>query len=234
MRKLSIQTILLSLGSLLTVNAAQSPTVDAPYAQDLVTSAMSAHPELQKLGIHVKAPTCQDDVIVACSVPSKIGKKSSPGDLDVERIGKPAVKTVTEQKFYDLALPLSDSQKRSIGMIVMEMRFSGAANADESVAKAQNIVREIESKIPNLKARLRKLPQNPLRSVATRSQCRDSRTFGNPPRLCAFNALFIVCALGACSESCCRSSYLATPEPARAKFYNQSRVGQPGQRHHVR
>ena len=123
---------------------------------------MSAHPELQKLGIHVKPPTGQDDVIVACSVPSKIGKKSSAGDLAVERTGKPSVKAVTEQKFYDLALPLSDSEKRPIGMIVMEMRFSGAANADESVAKAQDIVREIESKIPTLKALFEKTPAEPL------------------------------------------------------------------------
>lgn len=158
MKKLTIQTIVLSFGSLLTVNAAQGPTVDAPYAQYLVTSAMSGHPELQKMGIHAIPPGGQDDLIVACSVPSKIGKKSSPADLEVERTGKPAVKTVAEQKFYDLALPLSDSQEHSIGMIVMEMRFSGAANADESVAKAQSIVREIESKIPSLKALFDKAP----------------------------------------------------------------------------
>ena len=156
----AIRNTFLSLASLLMANAAQSPTVDAPYAQYLVMSAMSAHPELQKMGIHVTPPNGRDDVIVACSVPSKIGKKSSPADLEVERTGKPVVKTVTDQSFYDLALPLADSQKRSIGMIVMEMRFSGAASAEQSIEKAQTIVKDIESKIPELKALFGRAPES--------------------------------------------------------------------------
>ena len=121
--------------------------VQAHYAQYLVTSAMSAHPELQKMGIHVTPPNVTDELIVACSVPSKIGKKSSAGDLETERQGKPTVKTVTDKSFYDLALPLKDAQGKAIGMIVMEMRFAGAENADDAVRKAQAITDVLEQRI---------------------------------------------------------------------------------------
>jgi DNA-binding beta-propeller fold protein YncE len=129
--------------------ALPAQTVNAHYAQYLVTATMSAHPELQKMGLHVVAPGAQDETIVACSVPSKIGKKSSANDLEEERSGKPAVKTVIEKSFYDLALPLHDTSQRAIGMIVMEMRFSGASDADDAVRKAQFITTEVERQIPN-------------------------------------------------------------------------------------
>jgi hypothetical protein len=119
---------------------------------------MSAHPELQKMGIHVTPPEGRDDMIIACSIPSKIGKKSSSADLAVEHSGKPSVKTIADKQFYDLALPLADAQKRLIGMIVMEMRFNAASSAEDSVVKAQAIVKEIESKIPNLRALFDKVP----------------------------------------------------------------------------
>ncbi len=121
--------------------------VQAHFAQYLLTSTMSAHPELQKMGLHAVPAGEQDEVIIACSVPSKIGKKSSAGDLETEHAGKPSVKTVSEKSFYDLALPLNDANKHPIGMIVMEMRFSGAADADDALKKAQAITNEVERQI---------------------------------------------------------------------------------------
>src|ERR1700676_4285781 len=86
--------------------------VRAHYGQYLVDTEMSTHPELQKMGIHVIAPGEHDESIVACSVPSKIGKKSSAADLEEEKSGKTFVKDVPAGKFYDLALNLADAQKR--------------------------------------------------------------------------------------------------------------------------
>ena len=133
--------------SLLVFSGMSAGTVSAPYAQNLVTAAMSAHPELQKMGLHVIPPGGSEDSIIACSVPSKIGKKSSPADLEVEHTGKPSVKTNTEGSFYDLALPLADSGKHAIGMIVMEMRFSGASSPEEAVRKAEAIRDGMEPQI---------------------------------------------------------------------------------------
>ncbi|HEX4165507.1 MAG TPA: hypothetical protein VHZ55_08525 [Bryobacteraceae bacterium] len=142
--------------------------VQAHYAQYLLTAAISAHPELQKMGLHVVPPGTSDELIIACSVPSKIGKKSSPGDLAAERSGKPSVKTVTEKSFYDLALPLSDAKAHPIGMIVMEMRFAGASSAEDSIAKAQAITKKIEEQIPSREALFAPAPKSaPLVLVRT-------------------------------------------------------------------
>jgi DNA-binding beta-propeller fold protein YncE len=136
----------------LSASALPGQVVEAHFAQHLVTQAMSAHPELQKMGIHVIPPGGTDDCIIACSVPSKIGKKSSPADLDVEKSGKPTVKTVNEGSFYDLALPLADAGNHPIGMIVMEMRFSGASGPEDAVQKATAIRDNMQRQIPNLQA----------------------------------------------------------------------------------
>ncbi len=139
---------------------ASAQTVRAQYAQYLLTNVMSAHPGLQKMGIHVVPPGGQDEEIVACSVPSKIGKKSSPNDLAEEHSGKPSVKTVTDRSFYDLALPLGDAQGHQIGAIVMEMRFSSASSAEDAVTKAQAITEKVEQEIPSREALFDKAPKS--------------------------------------------------------------------------
>ncbi len=135
-------------------------TVKAHFAQYLVTSAMSAHPELQKMGLHVVRPGERDDIIVACSVPTKIGKKSSPPDLKVEEFGKPAVKTVAEGSFYDLAFPMEDASKHVIGLIVMEMRFSGASGEDDALLKGEAIRNEIARQLPSRGALFAEAPKS--------------------------------------------------------------------------
>ena len=135
-------------------------TVQARYAQYVLTTTMSAHPELQKMGLHAVPPGGQDETIIACSVPSKIGKKSSAGDLEIEHAGKPSVKTVSDKSFYDLALPLTDANKRPVGMIVMEMPFSGASSPDDAISKAQAITNEVERQIPSQDALFKEAPKS--------------------------------------------------------------------------
>ncbi len=150
----------LFLTPLLASGALKAQSVTAPFAQYLVTQTMSAHPELQKMGLHAIAPGSQDDTIVACSVPSKIGKKSSPGDLIVEQTRKPSVKTVTDGSFYDLAMPLADASGRQIGMLVAEMRMSGAASADEALAKTELIAKDLEKQVGDSKALFANAPES--------------------------------------------------------------------------
>ena len=170
---MSNQKLLFNITSVLLLSSAPAviaQVVTAHYAQYLVTATMSARPELQKLGIHVVPPGGKDDLIVACSVPSKIGKKSSPADLAVEHSGQPAVKTVSDKSFYDLALPLADAKGHAVGMIVMEIRFAGASSPEDAVAKAQTITNDIEAKIPRLEALFEQAPKTaPLSLLRTTS-----------------------------------------------------------------
>ena len=121
----------------------------APYAQTLIVNTKAAHPELQKLGLHAIPPGQQDYAIIANGIPSKIGKKSSEGDLVVVKTGKPTVKNNDKGKFFDLALPVSDAAGKPIGLTVMEIPYSHAKDAAEALAKATVIRDELQARIPN-------------------------------------------------------------------------------------
>jgi hypothetical protein len=127
-----------------------SLNISAPLAQKLVDEAMAAHPELQKMGLHVNTPNSQDNVVIANNIASKIGKKSSDGDMAVVRSGKPTVTKVTgAAPFYDLGLPLHDATGRSIGMIVMEIRGPAAKDEGDALRQAESITSAIQTKIPS-------------------------------------------------------------------------------------
>jgi DNA-binding beta-propeller fold protein YncE len=123
--------------------------VNAPYAQNLLVATKKAHPELQKLGLHAIPPNQQDYVIIANPIASKIGKRSSPGDLSVLTSGKPTVKPDDKGKFFDLCLPISDAAGTLLGITVMEIPYAAAKDADDALAKATRIRDEMQRKIAN-------------------------------------------------------------------------------------
>ena len=51
--------------------------------------------------------------------------------------------------FYNLKLPLQDASGRRIGILVMEMPFTSAANEAEAINKAEDLRAELAHKIPN-------------------------------------------------------------------------------------
>lgn len=121
--------------------------VNAPYAQSLVVATKTAHPELQKLGLHAIPPGQHDYAIIANAIPSKIGKKSSPADLSVLTSGKPRVERNDKGKFFDLCLPIADTSGNSVGITVMEIPYASATDADDAMAKAIAVRDEMQKKI---------------------------------------------------------------------------------------
>ncbi len=121
--------------------------VNAPYAQDLVVATKNAHPELQKLGLHAVPPQQHDYAIIANSIPSKIGKKSSAADLSVLTSGKPTVKRDDRGKFFDLCLPISDAAGNPLGITVMEIPYAFATDTGDALAKATIVRDEMQKKI---------------------------------------------------------------------------------------
>jgi hypothetical protein len=126
-----------------------SLNVSAPLAQKLLNKAMAAHPEVQKMGLHVVPPGTPDSAIIASNFPAKIGKKSSGADMKVVSSGKSAVNKVAgPAPFYDLALPLHDAAGKSVGLIVMEIRASAASSEADALHQAESITAAIEKQIP--------------------------------------------------------------------------------------
>ncbi len=140
--------------------------VNAPHAQKLVVETEKAHPELQKLGLHVIPPGQTEYAIVANTFPSKIGKKSSAADLAVLTSGKAAVKNDDRGKFFDLCLPISDAEEHSIGITVMEIPYSDAKDAGEALAKATVVRDQMQKKIAS-RAQLFEETTEPLALIET-------------------------------------------------------------------
>jgi hypothetical protein len=121
--------------------------VNAPYAQDLVVKTKNEHPELQKLGLHAIPPGQKDYAIIASPITSKIGKKSSEGDLSVLNSGKPTNERNDKGKFYDLCLPISDVAGHPLGITVMEIPYASAKDSDDALAKATAVRDEMQKNI---------------------------------------------------------------------------------------
>ncbi len=127
--------------------------VDAPFAQKLLLDAKAAHPELKKIGLHAVPPGGTESAIIANPIVSKIGKVSSANDLTVVTSGQPKVYPHEEEGgFFDLGLPMTDSQKRPVGMMVMEIPYKAAATKEEALRMGLAIRDEIAGKISSKEA----------------------------------------------------------------------------------
>jgi hypothetical protein len=123
--------------------------VHAPHALELEMATLSAHPDLRKMGLHAIPPGGKDSVIIANANTSRIGVKSSAGDLDAVKDGKTYCAGKEDGSFFNMKLPLQDAAGRTIGILVMEIPFTSAANEVEAVRKAEGIRHELAQQIPD-------------------------------------------------------------------------------------
>lgn len=130
--------------------ASAAEPLNAPFAKRLVFSMLSEHPDLRKLGLHAVPPGKSDSVIVANGNISRLGVKSTPGDLDAVKDGKTYCDKKENGSFYNMKLPLFDSDGRPIGILVMEIPFTSADTEAAAIQKAEAIRAELAVKIPDL------------------------------------------------------------------------------------
>jgi DNA-binding beta-propeller fold protein YncE len=121
--------------------------VHAPRALELEMATLSAHPDLRKMGIHAVPPGGTDSLIVANANTSRIGIRSSDGDLAAVKDGKTYCAKKENGSFYNLKLPLEDSSGRRIGILVMEMPFTSVADEAAAIHRAEAIRAEVARQI---------------------------------------------------------------------------------------
>ncbi|MGO9008853.1 MAG: YncE family protein [Bryobacteraceae bacterium] len=126
--------------------------VHAPRALELDLATLSAHPDLRKMGLHAVPPGGKDSVIIANANTSRIGVKSSAGDLDAVKEGKTYCAKKDDGAFYNMKLPLLDASGRNIGILVMEIPYTSAADETQAVRKAEEIRHELAQQIPDYQA----------------------------------------------------------------------------------
>jgi hypothetical protein len=101
------------------------------------------------MGLHAIPPGEKDSVIVANANTSRIGVKSSAGDLDAVKDGKTYCAKRDDGAFFNLKLPLHDASDRTIGILVMELPYTSAGDEAEAIRKAEGIRHELAQQIPN-------------------------------------------------------------------------------------
>jgi hypothetical protein len=123
--------------------------VSAPFAQSLTVKTKAKHPEIAKLGLHATPPSATDNAIIGSNIPSKLGKKSSPADMEKLAENKPIAVRVEKDKIYDLLLPITDAKGGDLGggFVVMEVPFSNASSEDDALKIGVAIRNEMQRKI---------------------------------------------------------------------------------------
>ena len=125
--------------------------VDAPAAQRLALAAKAKHPEVTKIGIHATPPSATDNAIIACDIASKIGKKSSPKDMEKLAMNKPIAERVDKEGIYDLLLPLHDASGHDLGQgfLVMEVPLHDASSEQQALQFGEKVRDELQQQIPD-------------------------------------------------------------------------------------
>ncbi len=123
--------------------------VHAPRALQLEMAMLSAHPDLRKMGLHAVPPGGRDSVIIANANTSRIGVKSSAGDLDAVKGGKTYCAKRDDGAFFNMKLPLQDAAGRVIGILVMEIPYTSAADETQAVHQPEEIRHELAQEIPD-------------------------------------------------------------------------------------
>jgi hypothetical protein len=128
--------------------------VDAPMAERLIVAEFKKHSatgEIGKIGLHATPPGASDNVIIASEIPSKIGKKSSPQDMQKLAEAKPIAVKVDKDSIYDLLLPITDRNGGDLngGFVVMEVPFAKAQSEQEALKIGISIRDELQSEIPS-------------------------------------------------------------------------------------
>lgn len=120
----------------------------APTAQKLILALKENHQELKFIGLHVSPPTGDStNVIIASTIPEKIGNKSSPGDMEVVNRGVLRLKTQTPAKTYEVCLPISTASKEPLGMVVIQISFDNARSIVDALQKGLLIRDDLQNHI---------------------------------------------------------------------------------------
>jgi hypothetical protein len=124
-------------------------TVHAPKALEIQFATMSDHPDLRKMGLHAVPPGGHDSVIIANVNTTRIGIKSSDGDLEAVKDGKTYCAKKDDGSFYSVKQLLRDASGKTIGILVMEIPYTSAADEAAAISEGESIEHEVAQRIPS-------------------------------------------------------------------------------------
>jgi len=123
-------------------------------AQQLVNRTVAAHPELA--GVELALVVGGGCKTVAATAPEDVGERCDADELGPMRTGEPDVEVPSaSDPVYDITQALHDSAGRLIGAVGMDLKPAAGQDRAAVLAKAREILREMEAAIPSKAALLR-------------------------------------------------------------------------------
>ena len=126
--------------------------VNAPIAEQLIMSTLSAHPYLRKMGLHVIPPGQQVSILIANGNATRLGIQTTDEDFAAVQGGKTYGPKIDDGSFYNMKLPMFDSRGSHIGLLVMEIPSTSATDEADAIRQADAIRKEVAQKIPSLQS----------------------------------------------------------------------------------
>lgn len=126
--------------------------VEARVAMQILQEELTLHPTIRRMGLHAVPPGQQAMVIIANVNETRIGVHTSQSDFDGTKDGKITGPRIADGQFFNMKMPMFDAQGRKIGILVMEIPWTDAANEEEAAHEADQIRSEVAKRIPNVGA----------------------------------------------------------------------------------
>jgi hypothetical protein len=114
-------------------------------AKKLVDDLAAKHPGLVRIAMHLTPPNRSDNIIVACNLAARIGKKSDPEDLRAMQTGKTIV--LKEEGNFDVTLPLHTASGKVIGALGLTFKPQGHEQESTAAERAKKMAAEVEKQI---------------------------------------------------------------------------------------
>jgi hypothetical protein len=146
--KISITFLLSTLLVASTVAIAAAQTAPAPYAQKLVDEALTKHPEVVIIAMHVAPPHKTDYVIIASNI-GRIGKKADEDDMRVIETGKSNLEINKAGNHFEVELVLQDQSGKTIGAAGIVFNYKPGDDKAKFEKTAEQIRDEWKAQIPN-------------------------------------------------------------------------------------
>jgi hypothetical protein len=128
-----------------TAHAQARPAKGRTFAQQLVETTATAHPEADEIGISVT--TRNGCVGIASTDKSDVGEKCEADDVTPMTTGKPSVGK--EEGGYDVSFPLRDKAGTVIGVVGIGFKAAPGQTTASVTELARKIAAEMAAKIPS-------------------------------------------------------------------------------------
>jgi hypothetical protein len=147
---IAFPTIILIIGLGVGVSVAQtkSPTNPAIFAQKLVDEAITKHPEVVIIAMHVTPPGKPDNVIIASNI-GRYGKKADEDDMRVINTGKSNLEINKGGNHFEVELVLQDQSGKTIGAAGIVFNYKPGDDKNQMERTAEQIRDEWKVQTPN-------------------------------------------------------------------------------------